>query len=204
MGTERIASPTGEAAGQLEISRRKRGSGDLFRAYHVLVDGNDIGEIRRGELRRFPIAAGPHEIHLVIDWCESPSVNAEVQPGGNVKLECWPRFSAWQWKTAVANPNEWIALALAPSSAGAEASSTIRPRPAVPSRPRAADPLGDRAAPPTNNPAKLWMYRIACVAGAIAVGMGLVLTRWPLTLAGVTVALISSVAVRVVRRGGNP
>lgn len=40
--------PTAGSGGHLEIFRPKRGSSDLFRAYHVLVDGDDIGEVRRG------------------------------------------------------------------------------------------------------------------------------------------------------------
>lgn len=36
--------------GQLEIVRSKRGA-DRYRAYHVMVNGDDIGEVRRGQSR---------------------------------------------------------------------------------------------------------------------------------------------------------
>jgi hypothetical protein len=106
-----VVPPQAESEGQLEISRPKRGSGDLFRAYHVTVDGNDIGEVRRGQSRLFWIAPGRHEVHLVIDWARSPSIDMDVISGETVRLVCWPKFHFWQVNTAMANPDEWIVLA---------------------------------------------------------------------------------------------
>jgi hypothetical protein len=94
----------------LEISRPRRGSADLFRSYHVLVDGDDVGEVRRGESWCVQIAAGRHEVHLVIDWCRSPSVDIDVAPGETVKLVCWPKFQAWRARQGLANPTEYIVL----------------------------------------------------------------------------------------------
>jgi hypothetical protein len=96
--------------GQLEVSRPKRGSMDLFRAYHVLVDGADVGEVRRGQSRLLYIAPGKHEVHLEIDWARSPSVDIDVAPGETVRLVCWPKLPAWQSKKALAKPDEWIVL----------------------------------------------------------------------------------------------
>jgi hypothetical protein len=103
------ATPPRGSNGRLEISRLKRG-GDLFRAYHVLVDGNDIGEVRRGRSRLFWITPGRHEVHIVIDWARSPSIEVDVAPGETVKLICWPKFHFGQAKRAMANPHEWIVL----------------------------------------------------------------------------------------------
>jgi hypothetical protein len=77
--------------GKLEICRPKRGP-DLFRSYHVLVDGNDIGEVRRGQSQLFQITPGRHEVHLVIDWARSPSSDVDVVSGETVKLVCWPKY----------------------------------------------------------------------------------------------------------------
>ena len=95
----------------LEVFRPKRGSMDLFRSYHVIADGNDIGEVRRGQARLFHIAAGGHEVHLKIDWARSPSIDVDAASGETVKLVCWPNFKAWQAKRGLANPDEWIFLA---------------------------------------------------------------------------------------------
>lgn len=102
--------PVAGSKGQLEILRRKHGGGDLFRAYHVLVDGDDIGEVRRGQSRLFDISTGRHEVHLVIDWARSPSVEIDVVSGETVKLVCSPKFHFGQAKRAMANPDEWIVL----------------------------------------------------------------------------------------------
>lgn len=102
--------PIGRSGGQLEIVRPKRGSSDLFRAYHVLVDGDDIGEVRRGQSRLFWIVPGRHEVHLVIDWARSPSIDIDVVSGEAIRLTCWPKFHFGQAKKAMANPDEWIVL----------------------------------------------------------------------------------------------
>jgi hypothetical protein len=84
---------------------------DLFRAYRVMVDGDDVGEVNRGQSRLFNISSGQHEVHLGIDWCRSPSIEVDVTSGDTVGLVCWPKFQAWQVKTALAKPDEWIVLA---------------------------------------------------------------------------------------------
>jgi hypothetical protein len=99
-----------ESDGGLEIFRPKRGSVDLFRAYHVIVNGDDMGEVKRGQSLRLAITPGRHEVHLVIDWCRSPSINMEISLGETVNLVCWPKFQFWRTKTALANPDEWIVL----------------------------------------------------------------------------------------------
>jgi hypothetical protein len=97
--------------GQLEISRPKRGTAGLFSAYHVMLDGVDMGEVKRGQSRLFHMAPGQHEVHLEIAWCRSPSIEVDAAPGETVKLACWPKFQAWQWQQALANPDECIVLA---------------------------------------------------------------------------------------------
>ena len=50
---------------------RDSGYADRARAYKVILDGAEIGEIRNGETRDYPISAGRHELRLKIDWCGS-------------------------------------------------------------------------------------------------------------------------------------
>lgn len=98
-----------EPCSRLEISRSKRGPG-LFVAFHVMVDGDDVGEVRRGQTRLFQIAACRHEVHLEMAWSRSPSIDVDIASGETVKLVCRPKFQAWQWRTALANPGECIVL----------------------------------------------------------------------------------------------
>jgi hypothetical protein len=83
---------------------------DLFRAYHVIVDRDDVGEVRRGQLRFVDISPGRHEVHLAIDWARSPSVDVDIASGETVRLVCWPKFPGWQSKKALVTPDEWIVL----------------------------------------------------------------------------------------------
>jgi len=104
-----VPQPAG-SSGQLKISRLKRGTMGLFSAYKVMVDGYDIGEVRRGQSRYFVVAAGSHEVYLEVDWCRSPSIDIDLAPGETISLACWPKFQAWQAQQGLANPGEWIAL----------------------------------------------------------------------------------------------
>jgi hypothetical protein len=99
----------GANTSRLEMHRSKRGP-DLFRAYHVKVDGREIGQIRRGESRAFPLLPGRHKVHVEIDWCRSPAISIDAVAGETVKLMCYPKSRAWQWKKALANPDEYLVL----------------------------------------------------------------------------------------------
>lgn len=105
-----VVENEGEQAGHLVVSRPRRGTSDLFRSYKVLVDGEQIGSVKRGRSLSFPVAAGKHEVHLEINWCRSPSLEVEVRPGETSNLVCWPTFQAWRAQTALANPDKWISL----------------------------------------------------------------------------------------------
>ena len=98
-----------EPYGRVEISRSKRGPG-FFVAFHVMVDGDDVGEVRRDQTRLFQIAAGRHEVHLELAWSRSPSIDVDIESGETVKLVCRSKFQAWQWRTALADPDECIVL----------------------------------------------------------------------------------------------
>jgi hypothetical protein len=51
---------------------------DKFRAYKVLLDGTEIGDIRQGESKQFPVQEGKHTLQLNIDWCTSEPVTFDL------------------------------------------------------------------------------------------------------------------------------
>jgi hypothetical protein len=69
------------------VLKRKWGWGDKFRAYHVIVDEQDVGSIREGKEVRFDLAPGSHEVYLKIDWSRSRTITIEANDG-DVFLEC--------------------------------------------------------------------------------------------------------------------
>ena len=74
---------------------RQRGWADNLRAYRVLLDGQIMGEIREGEIRQFPAAAGHHSLQLTVDWCRSRPVEFEVEDSAIVDFECASNVKGW-------------------------------------------------------------------------------------------------------------
>lgn len=74
---------------------------DRFRAYHVLIDGQDVGEIRLGESTAFEVSEGRHEVFLKIDWVRTKSIVLNLDQGEKAKLSCGARtpILALYWAT---------------------------------------------------------------------------------------------------------
>lgn len=60
------------------IKRDKKGYADKLRAYKVLLDGAEIGDIRQGESKDFSAHDGKHTLQLKIDWCSSAPVTFDL------------------------------------------------------------------------------------------------------------------------------
>lgn len=108
--TPRDVSLRASPHGQLKITRSKGIMRDRFRAYHVVVDKSDVGEIRRGQSLVFPVSPGQHEVHLEIDWCRSQSLMLEFRPGQDISLRCSPRPGSA--RRGLKRPDDWIVLTL--------------------------------------------------------------------------------------------
>jgi hypothetical protein len=107
-----VVSPTTKAGavGWLEVSRARRGTTGLLVAYSVMVDGVEVGKVKRGESHVVGVAPGCHEVYAAVAWARSPSVTVDAVPGQTTRLVCWPKFQAWQWRAALANSTEEIVL----------------------------------------------------------------------------------------------
>ena len=77
------------AQGTIEIEREKAYV-DKVRAHKVLIDDAQVGTIKEGETKSFPVAPGSHEVVLRIDWARSPVVTIDVAPGAIAKLRTRP------------------------------------------------------------------------------------------------------------------
>jgi hypothetical protein len=75
---------------EVELAR-KDGFVDHLRAYHVLLDGDQIGEVRAGETLLYDVGPGRHEFQLKIDWCWSRKIQLALDAGSSVRLSCSPR-----------------------------------------------------------------------------------------------------------------
>lgn len=75
---------------RIRLDRRTRGYADRVRAYRVVLDGVVVGRIKRGQSLSVEADPGHHELHLAVDWCRSRSVELQLVPGQETRLECWP------------------------------------------------------------------------------------------------------------------
>jgi len=73
------------------ILHRPPGYTDIFRAYEILLDGQPIGNIKRGESVEFDVEQGEHVLQLRIDWLTS---NTEIfhTMDGPAKFTCGSNF----------------------------------------------------------------------------------------------------------------
>jgi hypothetical protein len=86
-GSEIVAAPTS----QIALKRLRRPIGDVLRTYKVVIDGNTVGDIRRGETKTFDVPPGRHEIHLEIDWAKSRNLELNLSSGDVASLTCSAR-----------------------------------------------------------------------------------------------------------------
>ena len=72
----------------IRLRRRQGGWRDLLRAYQVLIDDQNVGLIRRGEVREIGVTPGVHTIRLKIDWCSSRELPIEIKAGEAIGFTC--------------------------------------------------------------------------------------------------------------------
>ena len=68
--------------------KRKWGFKDMVRAYTVVLDGQHVGSLRRGQEITLQTTAGTHELQLEIDWCSSKQVSFSIAETQTKSFEC--------------------------------------------------------------------------------------------------------------------
>jgi hypothetical protein len=128
-----VAGPTS----QITLKRLRRPIGDVLRTYNVVIDGNTVGDIRRGESKTFDVPPGRHEIHLEIDWAKSRNLELNLSSGDVASLTCSARPPNAGW-TALASKN-YIKLEIVDGSWLADGPFRPGPPPAPELAPGAPD-----------------------------------------------------------------
>lgn len=78
-------------SGKLTIERAATGWVDRYRSYEIIVNGEKLADIWRGESRDIAVDPGRVEVFLRIAWCRSRKVELSVSPGTEACLFCRPR-----------------------------------------------------------------------------------------------------------------
>ena len=96
---------------EIEISREHRAWMDRGRAYIVIVNGNEVGEVVDAGTTRIDILPGTHTVALKVDWARSRILEVQVRPGERRRLICWPNAKPWNvlYFASVGRKN-WIGL----------------------------------------------------------------------------------------------
>jgi hypothetical protein len=102
----------------IEVYRKKR-TRDILRSYRVIIDGREVGRLRRRQTGRYQVEPGHHLITIGIDWCSSEVVGVELAEQESVRFSCEPAGSIIFARSVMhAHPDWWIRLQRQSSSAG--------------------------------------------------------------------------------------
>jgi|SRR5258708_21551828 hypothetical protein len=97
---------------------RDSGWGDRFRAYRIMLDGNEIDRIRNGETKALSVSLGQHELSARIDWCGSKTAQFTIiEDNQTVAFHVESNFRglrafliAWYIPSFFSNPNIYLNL----------------------------------------------------------------------------------------------
>lgn len=89
--------PVANMSDQARITvRRTTSYADRLRAYEVNLDGIPAGSVRALGAVTVPVAPGKHSLTPRIDWCGSPQIDFEAQPGNDAVFECGSSLTGWR------------------------------------------------------------------------------------------------------------
>ena len=93
--------------GQLTIRRPRRWQ-DRFRAYTIVIDGEEVGRVRAGSTVTLPITAGTHTVQLTIAWTGSNELELTINEADEVRLVVAPPEEATPG--GLFDPGTWIVV----------------------------------------------------------------------------------------------
>ena len=77
------------------ILNRQPGKRDLWRAYRVMIDRNQVAVLNEGEPRELTLSPGSHEIWIKLDWTRSPKFRLDLAEASRTYLRCRAGDSPW-------------------------------------------------------------------------------------------------------------
>lgn len=77
----------------IHVDRQPGGYTDRGRAYKLLIDDEERGELKHGEGVEVEVAPGPHRVQMKLDWARSPVLEVELAEGRRAEFVCAPNAS---------------------------------------------------------------------------------------------------------------
>jgi hypothetical protein len=78
---------------EIVVSRPADGYVDRLRSYGIVVDGNTLASLRRGDDVTLTVTAGHHKVRAKIDWGRSQDVDLDLDERERAVLLCQPGFT---------------------------------------------------------------------------------------------------------------
>jgi len=93
---------------------RKKKWVDSFRAYKIILNGNNVGILFASQSISVPVEPGHHSLKMNIDWCGSEEINFSIGSGEEITFECESGLSILKVLLIpyylIFRPNNWILL----------------------------------------------------------------------------------------------
>jgi hypothetical protein len=77
-----------DVSSSIVVIRDPRGWRDRARGYGVIIDGEQVAKIKRGQRIEVPITSGWHEVFMRINWGTSHRIGLDVPSGESIQLFC--------------------------------------------------------------------------------------------------------------------
>lgn len=77
-----------DGGSSIVMSRDRRGWRDRARSYGIVIDGQQVAKIKRGQRVELPVGSGEHEVFMRVNWGTSESIQLDVPPGESIELFC--------------------------------------------------------------------------------------------------------------------
>jgi hypothetical protein len=77
-----------DGGSSIVVSRNRRGWRDRARSYDIVIDGQQVANIKRGQRMELPVLSGRYQVFMRINWGTSESIQIDVPPGESVELFC--------------------------------------------------------------------------------------------------------------------
>ncbi|HEX3898998.1 MAG TPA: hypothetical protein VHW74_07480 [Mycobacteriales bacterium] len=98
----------------IRIQREANAYADRRRKYRILVDGEELGAIGRGDTIDIPLDPGRHSVWMRIDWTGSEMATFVLEADETIEFVCRPRYPTAAVVVAllrsIKDRDDWIVL----------------------------------------------------------------------------------------------
>jgi hypothetical protein len=77
---------------EIVVSRPEEPWSNRLRSYKIVIDGETLASLGRGQEATVAVAAGHHKVWAKIDWCRSGEVPLDLGENARAYLRCQSSF----------------------------------------------------------------------------------------------------------------